>query len=151
MTTARVTWVRGKQFVGETGSGHGVVLDAPETAGGSDTGPSPMELLLLGQAGCTGIDVVFILGRMKKKVTALEVSVAGTRADTEPKIYTEIAVRYRLRGRGLAEKDVRRAIELSETKYCSATIMLGKTAAIRSHYEIVDEDSGDRTEGTLEH
>lgn len=151
MTSARVRWVAGRQFVGESGSGHALVIDTPHAAGGGDTGPSPMELLLLGQAGCTGIDVVFILERMKKEVTGVEVEVEGTRAATEPKVYTALDVTYRVRGRELAEKDVRRAIELSESKYCSATIMLGKTATIRSRYEIVDEQTGHRIEGALEH
>lgn len=151
MGSARVTWTKGKQFVGETGSGHGLVLDTPLEVGGGDTGPSPMELILLGQAGCTGIDVLHILERMKKAVTGVEVEVDGTRADTEPKVYTALDVVYQIRGRGLAEKDVRRAIELSETKYCSISIMLGKTATIRSRYVILDDDSGDRIEGTLEH
>lgn len=151
MGSARVTWVKGRQFVGETGSGHGLVLDTPLEAGGGGTGPSPMELILLGQAGCTGIDVVFILERMKKEVSAVDVEVEGTRAVQEPKIYTNLEVVYRVRGRGLAEKDVRRAIELSETKYCSVSIMLGKSATIRSRYEIVDDESGERIEGTIGH
>jgi putative redox protein len=149
MGSARVTWVRGRQFVAETGSGHALVLDTPQEVGGSGTGPSPMELILLGQAGCTAIDVVFILERMKKNVTGVEVGVEGIRASTEPKVYTDLAVTYRVRGRKLAEKDVRRAIELSETKYCSVSIMLSKTATIRSQYEIVDEDTGERIEGSL--
>ncbi|MBW2525638.1 MAG: OsmC family protein [Deltaproteobacteria bacterium] len=151
MGSARVKWVQGRQFVGETESGHGLVLDTPEEVGGSGTGPSPMELILLGQAGCTGIDVVFILERMKKTVTAVEVAVEGTRAETEPKVYTALDVHYRVRGRGLAEKDVRRAIELSETKYCSVSIMLAKTATIRSRYEISDEETGERYVGVIEH
>jgi len=150
MTTAQVTWIKDKQFVGETGSGHGLVLDTSTQFGGGDTGPSPMELLLLGQAGCTGIDVIYILKeRMKKPVTGLSVTVEGVRAETQPKVYTDIALTYRLHGRGLTEKDVVRAIELSETKYCSASIMFAKTARIRSRYEIVDDDSGARWEGNI--
>lgn len=151
MGSARVTWIKAKQFVAETGSGHGLVLDTPLEVGGGDTGPSPMELILLGQAGCTAIDVLHILERMKKTVTGVEVEVEGTRADTEPKVYTLLEITYQIRGRGLTDKDVRRAIELSETKYCSVSIMLGKTAAIRTRYAILDDDSGERIEGTLEH
>jgi putative redox protein len=148
MPTARATWVSGRQFVGETGSGHALVLDTSTEAGGRNTGPTPMELLLLGQAGCTGVDVVMILReRMKKEVTGLRVEVTGTRAETVPQIYTAIDVTYHVRGRGLAEKDVARAIELSESKYCSASIMLGKSARIVSRYRIEDEQSGDVVEG----
>jgi putative redox protein len=150
MTTARATWVKDKQFVGETGSGHAVVLDASAQAGGANTGPAPMELLLLGQAGCTGIDVVYILReRMKKDVIGLVVEVNGTRASEEPRVYTDIEVMYRVRGRDIAEKDVARAIELSESKYCSASIMLGKTARIRSRYVIQDDNTGHRVTGSV--
>jgi putative redox protein len=146
------TWTSGRQFVAETETGHAVVMDAPVAAGGRNTAASPMELLLVGLAGCTGIDVVFILAeRMKKPLTGLAVEVSGTRADTEPKVYTQINVTYRVRGKGLAEKDVRRAISLSAEKYCSASVMLGKTATITSSFTLTDDETSQVIEGTIEH
>lgn len=150
MPEAKVIWTGGKQFVAESGSGHALVLDASPEVGGRATGASPMELLLLALAGCTGIDVVFILAdRMKKPLSALSVEVAGKRAENPPKVYTELDVTYRLRGPGLDEKDALRAISLSAEKYCSVSAMLERTATIRSHYEIVDEQTGATVRGTL--
>lgn len=152
MPKAIATWTSGRQFVAETETGHAVVMDAPVAGGGRNTAPSPMELLLVGLAGCTGIDVVYILkDRMKKPLTALAVEVSGTRADTEPKVYTQIQVVYRVRGVGLEDKDVRRAISLSAEKYCSASIMLGKTARITSAYVITDDVTSAVIEGIVEH
>lgn len=137
-------------MVAQSGSGHAIVLDTSKEFGGSDTGATPMELVLMGLAGCTGIDVVFILGdRMKKTVTGLEVEVEGQRADQTPKVYTELDVTYRVRGPGLKEKEAKRAIQLSAEKYCSVSLMLEKTARIRSHYEIEDETSGEVVKGSL--
>lgn len=151
MPEAKVVWTSGKQFVAESGSGHGLVLDASPEVAGRSTGPSPIELVLIALAGCTGIDVVFILvDRMKKPLTSLSVEVAGTRAENPPKIYTEIDVTYRLRGPGLEAKDALRAIRLSAETYCAVSAMLERSAKIRSHYEIVDESSGESVRGTLE-
>lgn len=152
MPKTTATWISGKQFVAETETGHAVVMDAPAAAGGRNTAPTPMELLLVGLAGCTGIDVVFILKeRMHKPLTGLAVEASGTRADTEPKVYTDIQVMYRVRGKGLEEKDVRRAISLSAEKYCSASIMFGKTAKITSVFELTDDDTGHTIAGAIEH
>ena len=150
MPEAKVIWTSGKQFVAESGSGHALVLDASPEVAGRSTGATPMELLLLALAGCTGIDVVFILvDRMKKPLSGLSVEVSGQRSENPPKVYTEIDVTYRLRGAGLEEKDALRAISLSAEKYCSVSAMLERTATIRSHYEIVDERSGEAVRGTL--
>jgi len=139
-STAQVTWVEGMQFVAEAGSGHAIVLDGAPSVGGRDTGARPLELLLMGLAGCTAMDVIFILKqRMRQQVTGLEVKVSAERAPHHPKVYTEIHIRYIVRGRGLAEKKVRRAIEMSETTFCSASAMLGKTAKIDYTYEIIEE------------
>ena len=152
MPKTTATWTSGRQFVAETETGHAVVMDAPVAAGGRNTAPSPMELLLVGLAGCTGIDVVFILAeRMKKPLTGLSVEVSGTRADSEPKVYTQIDVTYRVRGKGLQEKDVRRAISLSAEKYCSASIMLGKTAKLTSSFTLTDDETSQVIRGTIEH
>jgi putative redox protein len=142
--SAKVRWTDGKrQFVGETGSGHGIVLDAGPENGGRDTGMRPMELLLLGQAGCTGMDVVVVLEKMRKRVTGLEVAVEGERRAEHPRWFETIQVVYTVRGEGLKEKDVVKAIRLSETTYCSASAILEKTAKIGSRYKIIDEASGD--------
>jgi putative redox protein len=139
MSDTQVTWVDGMQFVAES-AGHGIVIDGPPGFG-SDTGMPPMHLLLLGAAGCSAMDVVHILkNRMRRRVTGLRIEVRSEQAEEHPKIYTRIELKYLLRGRGLKEKDVRRAIELSNTKFCSAAIMLGKTAEIVTSYEIEEEE-----------
>jgi putative redox protein len=144
-------WTADKQFVAESTSGHAIVLDTPAAVGGRNTGPTPMELLLMGLAGCTGIDVVFILGdRMKKTVTGVQVEVSGTRADQAPKVYTNIEVTYRIRGKDLKEKDAVRAIRLSAEKFCSVSIMLGKTAEMTWSYEVTDDSSGQSWSGTMQ-
>ncbi len=136
---AKAVWVSGRQFVGESGSGHAVVMDASVKGEGRNTGPSPMEMLLLGMAGCTGIDIVSILEKGRHAVTGVEVALEAERAPEPPMVFTRIEVEYRVRGHNLPEKAVERAIELSETKYCSASVMLGKTAEISTRYVIVEE------------
>lgn len=134
MNEARVTWLNETQFVAETGSGHAVVLES----GGKNRAPSPMEMLLVGMAGCTAVDVVHILKRMRQPVTDIQVNVKGARADKPPKVYTAIEVEYVVTGRGLSEEKVRRAVEMSQTTYCSASIMLGKAATITSSICILE-------------
>jgi len=138
MSDTQVTWVDGMQFVAES-AGHAVVVDGAPGFG-SDTGMPPMRLLLLGAAGCSAMDVVHILkNRMHKALTGLRVEVDAEQAKEHPKVYTRIEFRYRLKGRNLREKDVLRAIELSNTKFCSAAIMLAKTAEITWTYEIEED------------
>jgi putative redox protein len=141
-STAQVTWIEGLQFVGEAGSGHAIVLDGRESAGGRNTGLRPMELLLVGLAGCTAMDVVHILKRKRQRVSDVQVKVEAVRAEEHPKVYTQIQLKYVVRGQGLLEKAVVDSIELSEGKYCSASAMLGKTAEISYTYEIVQEPDG---------
>jgi putative redox protein len=136
MNEARVAWVNEMQFVAETGSGHALVLES----GGSNRAPSPMEMLLVGMAGCTAVDVVHILRRMRQLVTDVQVNVKGVRAEKPPRIYTDIEVEYVVTGRGLSEEKVRRAVELSETTYCSASAMLGKTATITNAIRVLETD-----------
>jgi putative redox protein len=139
MSETQVTWVDGMQFVAES-AGHSIVIDGAPGFGG-DTGMPPMRLLLLGTAGCSAMDVVHILrNRMHRPLTGLRVEVSAEQAEGHPKVYTRIELKYLIKGRGLREKDVRRAIELSNTKFCSAAIMLGATAQISTSYEIEDED-----------
>jgi putative redox protein len=138
MSDTQVTWVDGLQFVAES-AGHGIVVDGAPGFG-RDTGMPPMRLLLLGAAGCSAMDVIHILkNRMRKQVTGLRIEVASEQAEEHPKVYTRIEFKYLVKGRGLKEKNVRRAIELSNTKFCSAAIMLGKTAEIVTSYEIEEE------------
>ncbi len=136
-TVAR--WVQDRQFQATTGSGHELTLDGGAGADGKSRGPSPMELLLVGMAGCTGIDVVDILQKKRLSISGVEVRVEGTRAETYPMVYTEIDVVYVVRGKDISPKAVEDAIQLSETKYCSAGVMLGKTAKINTRYEIIPD------------
>jgi putative redox protein len=129
---ARVTWVEDRRFVGQAESGHGIVVDA----GIDKLGPSPMELLLIGMAGCTAYDVLSILEKKRQAVTGLEVHAHAERAGEPPRVYTTIEVEYVVRGQGIKASDVEQAIRLSEEKYCSASVMLGKTASITSGYRI---------------
>jgi len=134
---ARIKWVEEMTFVGESGSGHSVVMDGAPENGGRDLGIRPMEMLLLGLGGCTAFDVVMILRKARQLVSDCVVEIEAARADTEPKVFTKIHVHFVVTGQDLADKQVARAVELSAEKYCSASIMLGKTAAITHDYEIV--------------
>jgi len=139
MSGAQVSWVDGMQFVAES-AGHAIVIDGAPGFG-RDTGMPPMSLLLLGVAGCSAMDVVHILkNRMRRDVTGMRVEVESEQAEEHPKVYTRIELKYWFKGRGLKEKDVRRAIDLSNTKFCSAAIMLGKTAEVVTSFEIEEED-----------
>jgi putative redox protein len=134
----QVTWVDGMQFVAET-AGHAIVIDGAPGFGRGTAIPA-MRLLLLGAAGCSAMDVVHILkNRMRRDLTDLRVQVSAEQAEEHPKVYTRIEFKYLLKGRGLREKDVVRAIELSNTKFCSAAIMLGETAEISTSFEIEEE------------
>ena len=138
---ARVKWVEAATFLGESGSGHAVVMDGPPDSGGRDLGVRPMEMLLLGMGGCTAFDVVHILKKARQPVTDCVVELSAERAESEPKIFTRIHVHFIVSGEGLAEKQVARAVMLSAEKYCSASIMLGKTAEITHDYEIAAQDA----------
>ncbi len=137
--TTRVKWVEDRTFVGTSNSGHSVVMEAKGPGEGS-VGPSPMEMLLLGMGGCTTFDVVHILGRMREDVVDCEVEIDATRADEDPKVYTKIHALFKVSGRGLKEKKVKQAVEMSAEKYCSASIMLGATAEITHDYEVIELD-----------
>ena len=133
---ARVKWVQDATFIGESGSGHAVVMDGPPDHGGRNLGVRPMEMLLLGMGGCTAFDVVHILKKSRQPVTDVVTEIEAERADEEPKIFTKIHVHFIVTGTGLDDKRGRRAVSLSADKYCSASIMLGKTAEISHDYEI---------------
>ena len=133
---ARIKWVEDVMFVGESGSGHTVVIDGPPEYGGRNLGIRPMELLLQGLGGCTAFDVMLILKKSRQQVTDCVVEVEAERAETEPKVFTRIHVHFIVTGTGLKENVVKRAVQLSAEKYCSASIMLGKTAVISHDFEI---------------
>ncbi|HFD87156.1 MAG TPA: OsmC family protein [Gammaproteobacteria bacterium] len=139
---ARVKWVEEATFLGESGSGHAVVMDGPPDHGGRNLGVRPMEMLLLGMGGCTAFDVMLILKKSRQPVDDCEVLLSAERGDDEPKVFTRIHVHFIVTGQGLKEKQVARAVSLSAEKYCSASIMLGRAGVEISHdYEIRDTAS----------
>jgi putative redox protein len=123
-------------FIGETGSGHAVVIDGPPDLGGRNLGPRPMELILQGLGGCTAIDVIHILKKARQNVSDCVIELSAERAETDPKVFTRIHIHFIVSGKELSEKQVERAIQLSAEKYCSASIMLGKSVAITHDYEV---------------
>jgi putative redox protein len=133
---ARVKWLEDMTYIGESGSGHGVVMDGPPELGGRNLGVRPMEMLLLGMGACTAVDVVHMLKKARQEVTDCEVEIDAERAETEPKVFTRIQVRLIVTGRNLSDKHVARAVTLSAEKYCSASIMLGKSAEITHAYQV---------------
>lgn len=138
----KVRWIGedgGMAFIAESGSGHAVVMDGAPDAGGRNLGLRPMEMVLAGTGGCTAFDVVLILKKGRHAVTGCEVSLHAERADSDPKVFTRIHFHYRVKGRKLKPEAVARAIELSKEKYCSASIMLARSAEITHDFEIVGE------------
>jgi putative redox protein len=134
--TARANLIEEMRFRAEAGSGYTLTLDAAEQSGGTGAGFVPMELLLVGLAGCTGMDVISILRKMRQDVTSYQVRVSGERASEHPMVFTDITVEHLVTGHGLSIEAVQRAIELSETRYCGAGAMLGKTARLRHTFEV---------------
>lgn len=134
---ARVKWVENAMFLGEAGSGHVVAMDGPPESGGRNLGVRPMEMLLLGLGGCASFDVVHILRKGRHDVRDCEALLEAERSESDPKVFTKIHLHFVVKGKGLAEAVVARAIQLSAEKYCSASFMLGKTATITHDYEIV--------------
>jgi len=131
-----VRWVNDMTMVGESASGHAIVMDGPEEAGGNNLGIRPMEMLLLGMGGCTTIDVLSMLKKMREKVRDCRAEITAERADEHPKVFTKIHIHFVIEGTNLDEKKVAKAIGLSADKYCSASIMLGKTAVVTHDFEI---------------
>ena len=133
-----VNWVDGMLMVGKSHSGHSITMDGPPEIGGENLGVRPMEMLLLGVAGCTMIDVVSTLKKMRQHLTQCETKVNAERANDHPKVFTDIHIQFILKGEKLDQNKVEKAITLSAEKYCSASIMLGKTASITHDFEIVE-------------
>ncbi len=136
--TAKARLVKEMEFDAEAGSGHHVILDAAEHGGGHDQGFRPMEMLLVGLAGCTAMDVISILRKKRQRVTGYDVQVRGERAEDHPMFYVEVTVEHIITGHGVEPSAVARAIELSETKYCGAGATLSKTAKLTHTYRIIE-------------
>ncbi|SFR64364.1 OsmC family protein [Thiomicrospira sp. ALE5] len=136
---ATVKWVDGMSFVGETASGHAVVMDGPPDIGGKNLGPRPMEMVLLGLGGCTAVDVMMILQKGGQAVRDCRIEVSAERAETIPKVYTKIHLHYVVTGSGLQDKKVARAVNLSAEKYCSVSKMLEQAAELTHDFELVDD------------
>jgi len=137
--TVRWTGLSGMTFLAETGSGHVVAMDGAPEGGGRNLAPRPMEVVLLGTGGCTAYDVVVILRKSGQDVRGCEVALKSERAETDPKVFTKIHFHFTVTGHNLKPNVVERAIRLSHDKYCSASIMMGKTAELTHSYEIVDD------------
>ena len=135
---ARIKWIEDVMFLGESGSGHAVVMDGAPDAGGRNMGFRPMEMMLLGLGGCSAFDVVMILKRSRENVTDCVVEIDAERAQTDPKVFTKILMRYIVTGKALDPKKVERAVNLSAEKYCSATAIMAKTAQIEHEVRIVE-------------
>ena len=133
---ARIKWMDGRAFVGESGSGHAVVMDGAPDSGGRNIGVRPMEMLLLGLGGCTAFDVVMILEKSREKITSCEVELEAERASEDPKVFTHVKLIYKFRGKGLKPAAVERAINFSAEKYCSDSIMFGQPAKIEQEWTV---------------
>jgi putative redox protein len=135
---ARIKWVENACFVGEAGSGHSLVIDGSPEIGGRNLGMRPMELILLGLGGCSAMDVIHILNRGRAPVMDCVIQISGNRAERDPKVFTDIHLHFVVKGAGLKEAQVARAVTLSAEKYCSASIMLGKSVSITHDYELLE-------------
>ena len=133
-----VKWVDGLLMVGKSDSGHTITMDGPPESGGENLGVRPMEMLLLGVAGCTMIDVVTTLKKMRQDLSHCETKISAERANEHPKVFTDIHIKFIVKGKDLDSKKVDKAITLSAEKYCSASIMLGKTAKITHDFEVLE-------------
>ena len=131
-----VRWIDGMMMVGESASGHAIIMDGPEDLGGKNLGVRPMEMLLLGMGGCTTVDVVSTLKKMRELVNDCRVEISAERAEEHPKVFTKIHLHFIVEGENLNEKKIAKAVSLSADKYCSASIMLGKMADITHDFSI---------------
>jgi putative redox protein len=139
MLNAKVTYTNGLQFVGESSSGHAIVMDGDPKVGGHNTGLRPMELLLVGLGGCAGMDVISIMKRKKQDVTGLDINVKGQKAENYPKKFTDINIEFIIKGRNISEDALKKSIDLSMNKYCSVKATLEGTAKINYSYKIILE------------
>jgi putative redox protein len=149
--TATVKLAQGTSFLATSGSGHTITIDNSRDHGGQDLGPTPMELLLLGLAGCTGMDVIAMLRKARQDVTDYEVHAEGERAETHPRVYTHIVVTHVVRGRNLNPRIIAHSVELSATRYCPASATLGAVARIEEVVRVIDEVTGAVSEERIQH
>jgi len=138
MTTAKVKWVDGFQFVGESGSGHAMVMDAPSGSGGASTGMTPMEMLLVAVGGCSGMDIASVLRKKRLDVRDIEVNISGEKADDYPQKYTSIRLEFTVRGSNIPEESVKKAIDLSMDKYCSVKATLEGSAKFDYTFKVIN-------------
>jgi putative redox protein len=136
---ARVKWLDNMSFVGESGSGHSIVMDGAPDSGGRNLAARPMEMVLMGMGGCTAFDVVMILKKARQPIEDCIIELSAERAEEVPKVFTRIHVHYIVKGKGLSEKQVEKAIHLTAEKYCSVSIMLAQSAEITHDFEIIEE------------
>ncbi len=136
--TVRATLEKDMRFDVETGSGHHILLDATEHNGGQNTGPQPMEILLVGLAGCAGMDIIAILRKKRQDITAYEVRIHGERTEEYPRVFVEITIEHIFTGHAVQPEAVKRAIDLTEERYCGASAMLGKTAKLTHTFRIIE-------------
>ncbi|MGQ5523925.1 OsmC family protein [Chitinimonas sp. PSY-7] len=134
----RIKWIENVSFLAQSESGHAVLMDGAPAAGGQNLGPRPMEMLLMGTGGCTAFDVVTILKKGRAEIVDCDVTLEAKRAEIDPKVFTHIHMHFVVKGRQLKTEQVKRAIALSAEKYCSASIMLGKSVEITHDFEIVE-------------
>ena len=137
---AVVKWLDNMSFVGESESGHSVVMDGPPDSGGRNLGVRPMEMVLLGMGGCTAFDVVLILKRQRQEISDCYVELSSERAEEAPKVFTKIHVHYVVKGKKLDDKKVARAVDMTAEKYCSVSIMLAKSVDVTHDYEIIEAE-----------
>jgi len=137
---SRIKFVENMQFIATADSGHAVIMDAPPSVGGNNSGAKPSELLLMGFGGCSGMDVVSILKKKKQDVTSFEMNVDGNTAESHPRYFTDIHIEYVITGRNISEDAVKRAIDLSINKYCTVGTTIGKAAKITHSYKIIQEE-----------
>jgi len=135
----QIKWMQDVSFKGKSESGHEVILDGPEELGGKGLGMRPMEMMLIGMGSCTSFDVVTILKRSRQQITGCIAEIEAVRADAIPKVFTSIHIHFLIKGIDLQKKAVERAVELSANKYCSASIMLGKSVKITHDFVISEE------------
>jgi putative redox protein len=139
MVKTKVTLLKNMQFMGIASTGHTLIMDADDESGGRNAGFRPMELLLVGFGGCSGMDVISLLRKKRQLVTGLEINIEGIRSDTVPKIYKEVHIEYVVKGKGMEKAAVERSISLSLEKYCSVGATLAKAGTIKHSYKIIDE------------
>ena len=138
--TSKVTWVSGLRFIAGSGSGHGAIMDGSQTSSPTEVlGPSPMEMVLMGLGGCSGIDVMHILGRMRQTVTGCKVELEGERAEESPRVYKKIHLIYTISGNNLSQQRVEEAVRLSNEKYCSVSVMLNASVELTREVKIIQD------------